>query len=60
MTTTEGYYYSKGGLDYRDKVLALAYDYVENGGSSAKGLLTVIQDTFPDDPLVDGVVHLPD
>ena len=49
MTTTEGYYYSKGGLDFRDKLLALAYEYVENGGASARDLLTILQSTFPDD-----------
>jgi hypothetical protein len=50
MTTIEGYYYSKGGLDYRDKLLALAFEYVENGGTSAREVLTLLQSTFPDDP----------
>jgi hypothetical protein len=50
MTTTEGYYYSKGGLDFRDKLMSLVFEYVENGGASAKDLLTILQSTFPDDP----------
>jgi hypothetical protein len=49
MTPTDSYYYSKGGLDYRDKILALAIEYVENGGASAKDILTLLQSTFPDD-----------
>ena len=49
MTTTAGYYYSKGALDYRDKILALAFEYAENGGTSAKDILTLLTSTFPDD-----------
>jgi len=54
MTTTEGYYYSKGGLDYRDKLLALMFEYVENGGTSAREILIFIQSTFPDAPELAG------
>ena len=54
MSTNNGYYYSKGGLDYRDKLLALVFEYVENGGTSAREILTLIQSTFPDDPELAG------
>ena len=41
--TEKSYYYLKGALDYREKILRIAYDHGEVS-------LDTLRETFPDDP----------